>query len=557
MAGTDHGVQGERVVTSLHGRSQTFTRREFLRRGSAAGAALCAAEWFGSRAPLGAAAGASEAAWDAGSLFHVLPVVSHDRALLKCSLRDALPEAPELMIDGRRIEGRRTDSRGRYWEFEVAALKPGTPYRVELRAQGRALAEPWDISTFPDPESDAAHVRIVFYTCAGGHDALKRDQPIAVRQALLSRALSFSPHAIVANGDHVYWDLFAPGYAERMGASAEAIAHAGRFDRSRPIFGTPNEEFLLKAAGEQIAPLYRTMCRSTPVFFVQDDHDYFDNDVAAEGIVTFPPTDAMLRLARATQKLLYPEFLPDPYRPLGLAGTREDEGRAHLSSNYGTLRYGKLLEVLLYDNRRTGTMHGPSAVFVDSDVESWLTARMQDRAVTHVVNAPGLPPGWTKGNWYEWYPDVFADGRASVARAKPYWQPGWLAQHDRIVTAAHRMQGRVPLIVSGDIHATAFGQVMRSGSADMSRNPVVTVVPGTLGTMTGFPSDSRGIGVQHPNHLDMVDAWTPIEENGFTVADFYRDRIELAFFVWSHERQRVSDIRSLEPRHRVALQPVS
>ena len=91
---------------------------------------------------------------------------------------------------------------------------------------------------------------------------------------------------------------------------------------------------------------------------------------------------------------------------------------------------------------------------------------MKEKAVTHVVNAPGLPPGWTKGNWYEWYPDVFLEGKASVAKPKPYWQPGWLAQHDRIIKAAHEMGGRIPLVISGDIHATALGRMMRTGNVD-------------------------------------------------------------------------------------------
>ncbi|MGY9105900.1 MAG: alkaline phosphatase D family protein, partial [Alphaproteobacteria bacterium] len=97
-------------------------------------------------------------------------------------------------------------------------------------------------------------------------------------------------------------------------------------------------------------------------------------------------------------------------------------GRPEISSNFGTLRYGKLLEVLLHDNRRSGTMHGPSAVFVEPEVEAWLKARMQDPLVSHVVNAPSLPLGWTKGNWYDWYPDLTDNGPASVATPKPYWQ---------------------------------------------------------------------------------------------------------------------------------------
>src|SRR6266576_2825117 len=115
--------------------------------------------------------------------------------------------------------------------------------------------------------------------------------------------------------------------------------------------------------------------------------------------------------------------------------------------------------------------------------------------------------------------------RAMPTRTKANWQPGWLAQHDRIIKAAHEMGGRIPLVVSGDIHATTLGRMTRTGNIDMSKNPVVVVVSGTVGSMTNFPSGSRGRGVQHPNHLDLVDAWTPIEENGFMVADFHKDRI--------------------------------
>jgi hypothetical protein len=532
-----------------------FTRREFLARNSAIGAGALTAHFFGGGAQ------AQESVWDAGKLFHLLPTVSHDRALLKCSFREALGQAPEITVDGRRITGRRTDSRGLFWEFDLVALKSGTEHKLEIRSEGRTLAEPWTISTFPEPESDVGHVRIAFYTCAGGHDALLENnvcQPLKVRQAILSKLVSLKPHAIVANGDHVYWDLFAPRISKEYGASKAAIAYAGKFDKSKPIFGTTNEVFLLKTGAEQIAPLYGTMCRSTPVFFVQDDHDYYDNDEASDEMITFPPSETMLRLARATQKLLYPEFLPDPNRPQGLPGTREDEGRADISSNYGTLRYGRLLEVLLYDNRRSGTMHGPTAVFVDLEVEAWLKTRMKDKEISHVVNAPGLPPGWTKGNWYEWYPDVFDQGKASIAKPKAYWQPGWLAQHDRIMKAAHEMGGRIPLVVSGDIHATALGRMMRIGTTDISRNPVVPVLPGTVGTRgSPFPSFARGIGVQHPNHLDMVDAWTPIEENGFMVADFYKDRIDLAFYLWNGTSQRADDIQNIEPRHRVTLRPTA
>src|SRR5262245_36454263 len=45
--------------------------------------------------------------------------------------------------------------------------------------------------------------------------------------------------------------------------------------------------------GGQISPLYGTLCRSTAVFFLQDDHDHFDNDEATDDAVTFPPDNFM------------------------------------------------------------------------------------------------------------------------------------------------------------------------------------------------------------------------------------------------------------------------
>jgi len=114
----------------------------------------------------------------------------------------------------------------------------------------------------------------------------------------------------------------------------------------------------------------------------------------------------------------------------------------------------------------------------------------------------------------------------------------------------------VPLIVSGDIHATALGRMMRVGTTDLSKNPVIPVVPGTLGSALNFVS-SRGGPIQHPHHVDMIDAWTPVEENGFMLADFYKEKIELTFYAWSHKGQQVTDIPSIDARHRATLRPAA
>ena len=136
------------------------------------------------------------------------------------------------------------------------------------------------------------------------------------------------------------------------------------------------------------------------------------------------------------------------------------------------------------------TLAGPSAVFVDGTVENWLRSRMTDREMIHVVNIPSNPPGWSAGKWGEWYPDVLSrDGKLTTDMPKPYWQSGWLKQHDRLMAEVAAMPGRIPLVVSGDLHAIAEGRMQRSGALDFGKNPVVVILSGPLGTGDrGWPS---------------------------------------------------------------------
>jgi len=122
-------------------------------------------------------------------------------------------------------------------------------------------------------------------------------------------------------------------------------------------------------------------------------------------------------------------------------------------------------------------------VFVAPDVEAWLKARAAAKEVIHLVNVPSNPPGWSAGKWGEWYPDLLGpDGKLSEERPKPYWQRGWLSQHDRLMQALSAMPGRIPLVVSGDLHAIGEGRMMRSGHLNFANNPVIAVLPGPLGT---------------------------------------------------------------------------
>ncbi|MGH9659539.1 MAG: hypothetical protein ACRD96_13410, partial [Bryobacteraceae bacterium] len=272
------------------------------------------------------AATQAEKSWQRGVVRHLLPAVSDERLLLKASFERAPSGAPVLQAGSRRATGVRMDTAGEFYSFDIAGLEPQRTYRLELLdSRGKPLCDPWPIASFPSPAAQPKRFRLLVYTCAGGHPATRNPDTggpywvsIEARRKMLSTGLAYKPDAAIAIGDHVYWDLRSPVGSINLGDSPVARNLVGAFDRSQPALGTENERKLKLVVTPQVCDLYGTLFRSTPVFFVQDDHDYFENDEATEQMVTFPPDDFMLRLARATQRLYYPEFLPDANRPPGL-----------------------------------------------------------------------------------------------------------------------------------------------------------------------------------------------------------------------------------------------
>ena len=537
-------------------------RRTFLSQTSGAvGASL-----FG-RLPLEATAGQATTPvtddWDRGSVRHLLPSVSDSTMLLKVSFEEAVSSTPRLRLGSTTLDGHMNDTAGEHWQFYVTELEPDRSYRLALvSSEGRSLCEPWDLRTFPSITSQPERLRILFFTCAGGvsgsYDGIGVRQgflPANIRNRLLRRALSFRPDAAVANGDHMYWDLH-----QWRGDDDGALSRNGElsnFDFSSLVLGTNNETALKAAAGPQIVPVYGVDFRSTPVFFIQDDHDHWENDAASDKIVNFPIPWFQLQLARTTQQLYYPEFLSDSQRPMGLPWSTSTV-RGDLSESFGTLRYGRLAEVLLYDVRRTLSLAGPTAVFVDAQVERWLLDRTRSSDVTHVVHAPSNPLGWTAGKWGEWYPDVLNAERTGLttAVAKPYWQEGWLRQHDRLAAALTEQRERAPLVISGDLHAIGLGRMQRSGGVDMSANPMTTVLSGPVGTAPrSWPSGSRGIGATPSEHIDLEELAAPVEQHGFTLVDFFSDHMEVQLFKWDVNSEPVEALDRLEPFYTTDVTP--
>jgi len=485
---------------------------------------------------------------------HLLPTASHRRIRLKASFVEPLAEAPVLAVGERRVRGVRTDTQGRFFLFDADGLAPATEHRLRLLAAGgEPLCESWPLRTFPAPDAAPDRLRLLVYTCAGGPDDLwslgffDAFLPIALRQRLLARALAFAPDAVVANGDHVYWDLQSRfGWA--MGRSPQAWWQAGWFDRREPVLGTPNEAVLERAFGPQIAGLYGVRFRSLPAFFLKDDHDYGENDEATPELRTFPPDPFMLDLARTTQRLYYPELLADgspPSRP---------EARGGVAESFGSLRYGRLFEALLYDCRRgmknaldPALPHDESHL-VPPEVERWLLARTASSPCAHLAHMPSTPVLWTAGKWGEWYPDVHdAQGELRADAEKPFWPRGWLAQHDRLLAAASARRDRTPLFVSGDLHALGAGRIHATGNRSLARNPVVSLLVGPVGTgALGFPSWFRDQRPVPSGVLEAEESVPALEENGFSLLDVSPDAVRVSLFRWRPE-DGAAAIDTLEP----------
>lgn len=536
-------------------------RRQFLKKTAGSMAAAWLSTWSWQKLAAQQDLAGENDGWDAGQLQHLLPAVNESHFLIKASFTSPLAEAPILRVQyggsSQTVQGYRNDTRGQFWQFHAEGLQADTQYSLSIHSGGGdQLCDTWPLSTFPMPNQSPERMRVLFYTCAGGPEGeyfgiadRRGNLPIAIRRRLLRRGLSFAPDAAVANGDHIYWDLHT-----WQGENAGDLSPAGQqssFDFAARVMGGSNEEAMKLAAGPQIVPLYGTDFRSTPMYFLQDDHDHWENDSP----LTYPVPWFQLQLARSTQQLYYPEFLADPTRSPGLPYSTSS-ARGELSESFGTLRYGDLLEVLLYDVRRTMTVGELNAVFLDHNVEDWLAQRTASSDTRHLVHVPSNPPGWTAGKWGEWYPDVLhpETGQLTTQIPKPHWQQGWLNQHDRIMQAVANMRHRNPLFITGDLHATGVGTMYGAGNLDFSDNPITNILCGPVSTsIRGFPSVVRGVAAAPSQYLDFEEQVPPFEEHGFTLVDFERDRISARLFKWDVNSQPVDAIDTLQPYYTVEL----
>ena len=543
--------------------AENWTRRQFVRASAATAVTGVNFLTFGSDDNDG---------WHRGDLMHLIPSANHNRLLIKCSFR--LPRsAPILHLDGRTIVGQLTDSSGRYFVFDVSSLAANKEYSLQLfDKKARALCDSWPLKTFPAPNFDSQSMRLLTYTCAGGYPDYPFDeQPflsIAQRQRLLRRALSFKPDVLIANGDHVYWDQRT--LTESDDPRTRELARLwyqqfGELDLHQPAKGTQNESIIKRAVEPQISALYGVTLRSTPSFFVGDDHDYFEDDRANEKMVTLPPSSYQRSYSRFTRDLFLPEFLPDALRPPTLSGSGAADRPDGVSESFGTLRYGRLLEALIYDCARYLSLKGVVGGLVPPDAERWIQRRTADEYVRHLIHVPSHPFGYSAGKWREWYPDVADVGanssvrgfqkaarsqplRLTTEREKYLWQPGWLSQHQRLIESLRNQRNRPGIIVSGDLHATGHSLMTRSRNIDLGTNPVHAILSGPIGTGTGWPSAARGTPPKPAIGVDLEELTSVREKNGFTVLDIDQNTVEVKLFEWKRG-QPEQEIDHLNPFH--------
>ena len=537
---------------------RSLTRREFLSKAAGGAALLSAAPYLTQPRAARAADGGTP------RLAHLIPTASHERFLIKTSFHAPLVDAPRLKVGDRLVAGSPGGTSGRFFRFDVDGLKPQTEYILEIidRA-GKPLGDRWALRTLPSPDAPVSKLRILTFTSCGGDqirvmpDGQPYHLPMVARHALLDRALSFRPDVFIANGDHIYWDqdtTLNKGKAMIEEFRKLSKRLGGTLDKKMPVLGTRNEEIFLRGCDAQIAQLYEMRMRSIPSFFIGDDHDLFENDEAEDFLVTLPPDYWMMDAARSTQLLYYPEFLPDPHRPFWMPGSNAPDREKGLSESFGTLRYGTLLEALLYDCKRHCTIKGPAATMVPVEAERWLAARTAAEETLHLFHSPSTPFGWTAGKWGEPYPDVIQrDGKAGTEVPKPYWPPGWWNQHQRILKMLGGQKKRAPLLVQGDLHAIGWGKILKSGELDFRTNPIFTVLIGPLATGTrGFPSVRRGSGAVVPSQLVVEETVPPIEKNAFTLIDVTPEKMVFRFFAW-RPPEPMEKITDLEPFHQFEI----
>ena len=462
---------------------------------------------------------------------HILSSVSHEKLAVSLSLSEGTSDL-KLILDNKILaKGRCTDREGKHWQFIADSLSPDNSYNLQLITNNEPIFEPWSLKTFPDPRSEVNNLSMMAFTCAGGGDGFKASgkeffKPFNFREKIFDEGLSKKPDFVISIGDHIYFDLRGENFPP-VGRNSKLIKffvggylkfRYGVFNRLENANSEKNESILKKVGNDQIASLYGTKFKSTPIFFIPDDHDYFENDDAEEDLVTFPADEFSKGAFQKMADLFYPPLLDTPNNKPG--------------RKIGRIRYGNAFEGLIADCAGNMTLGDKEAVLISNQDEEWLLSKIENSKAKHLAFIPSHPLGYTAGKWREWYPDVVAEegasgivinellsgrkGNLTIDADKYLWQGGWFLQHQRILQAiSERTDSR--FIFSGDIHAMGASSIIQSDEINLKKI-VKTFLVGPVSSSTGtWPSFARGITAETPKQLICKSIYATREVNGFTL----------------------------------------
>ena len=470
---------------------------------------------------------------------HILASASHEKLAISVSLSKKTTKL-ELMLDNKVIiKGIQKDRIGTNWQFISDKLLSDHSYKLQLISGGDPIYKPWNLKTFPSPDTKVENVSVMAFTCAGGPEGFKISgkeffKPLKFRQKVFAEGLSLNPDFAISIGDHIYWDLRGEN-APQVGRKNKLIKFFlgsyiglvyGSFNRSEEASSSKNEKVLKNIGNDQIASLYGTRFKSTPIFFIPDDHDYFENDDAEEKLVTFPADDFSKDAFKQMADLFYPPLLDTP------------DGQP--KRKIGRIRYGNAFEGLIADCAGDMTLGDKKALLISKKNEEWLLSRIDQSKAKTLAFIPSHPFGYTAGKWREWYPDVVAEegasgtvinellsgnkGSLTTEVNKYLWQEGWFFQHQRLIKAISERKGS-RFVFSGDIHAIGAVSIIKSGKLKL-KNKLKSFLVGSVGSSSaGWPSFARGITAESPESLACESIYEVKEENGFTFFNISKDKV--------------------------------
>ena len=470
---------------------------------------------------------------------HILASASHEKLAISVSLSKKTTKL-QLMLDNKVIiKGIQKDRIGTNWQFISDKLSSDHSYKLQLISEGDPIYKPWNLKTFPSPDAKVESVSIMAFTCAGGPEGFKISgkeffKPLKFRQKVFAEGLSKNPDFAISIGDHIYWDLRGEN-APQVGRKNKLIKFFlgsyiglvyGSFNRSEKASSSKNEKVLKNIGNDQIASLYGTRFKSTPIFFIPDDHDYFENDDAEEKLVTFPADDFSKDAFKQMADLFYPPLLDTPV--------------GQPKRKIGRIRYGNAFEGLIADCAGDMTLGDKKALLISKKNEEWLLSRINQSKAKTLAFIPSHPFGYTAGKWREWYPDVVAEegasgtvinellsgnkGSLTTEVNKYLWQEGWFFQHQRLIKAISERKGS-RFVFSGDIHAIGAVSIIKSGKLKL-KNKLKSFLVGSVGSSSaGWPSFARGITAESPENLECESIYEVKEENGFTFFNISKDKV--------------------------------